>query len=140
LIEEGQSDRNRLAADFDRLRKEQTNPSSIQPPLRIFSFALSPIGVRGSAREPLVVPPEADQVQLQLLLASGDRQGLQAVIKTAEGNPVWKKSQLKLRGGQVIVTVPAKKLPFDDYTLTLSALNQAGELEEINRYSFRVIR
>ncbi len=139
LIEAGRSERNQLAADLDRLRKEQTDPSS-RPSLKVFSFALSPIGVRGSTGETLVIPPGADQVQLQLTLPTGDWQKLQAVIETADDKPVWRQLQLKPRGGQVIVTVSAKKLPFDDYILTLSGLTRAGEPEVINRYSFRIIR
>ena len=139
LIEAGQSERNQLAADLDRLRKEQTENSSRQA-LKVFSFAISPIGVRGSAGETLVVPPGADQVQLQLTLPTGDWKELQAEIKTADGKPVWRQRQLKPRGGHVIVTVSAKKLPFDDYILTLSEISHADEPDLINRYSFRIVR
>jgi hypothetical protein len=95
--------------------------------------------VRGSAAQPLAVGPDADQVQLQLTIPPGDWKSFQADI-TAERRPIWSRQQLKSRAGKVIVTVPAGKLPFNDYILTLSGTNRTGATEEINRYSFRVIR
>jgi hypothetical protein len=47
---------------------------------------------------------------------------------------------LKPRSGVITVNVPADKLPVEDYILTLSATTPAGEMEEINGYSFRVLR
>ncbi len=140
-----QSEREHLSAELERLRKQQTEPRPAQSPppqsvLKIFSFVLSPISVRGSASQPLAVSPDADQVQLQLTIPPGDWKSLQASIQTLGGKPFWSQQQLKPHAGKVIVTVPAGKLPFNDYTLTLSGTNRAGETEEINRYSFRVIR
>lgn len=141
-ITAGTSQRDQLSVELERLRKQPTEPGQSpqpQPVLRIFSFALSPIGVRGSAGQILALPPDADQVQLQLTAPSGDWQSFQAGIRTAERKPVWSR-QLKPRAGKVMVRVPAAKLPFNDYILTLSGVNRAGEIQEINRYSFRVIR
>jgi hypothetical protein len=61
-------------------------------------------------------------------------------IHTAERQPVWSQRQIKPRAGQVIVNVPADRLPFNDYILTLSGVDIAGHTLEINRYSFRVVR
>jgi len=143
-IASGQSDRERLSAELEQLRKQQTQARPIQSPappsvLTVFSFALSPISVRGSAAQPLAVGLGANQVQLQLTIPPGDWKSFQADI-TAERRPIWSQQQLKSRAGKVIVTVLAGKLPFNDYILTLSGTNRAGATEEINRYSFRVIR
>jgi hypothetical protein len=40
----------------------------------------------------------------------------------------------------ITVTVPAHKLPVNDYFLTLSATTPTGETEEINTYPFGVLR
>lgn len=143
-IASSQSERDQLSAELEQLRKQQNQARPIQSPtqqsvLTIFSFALSPISVRGSAAQPLAVGLGANQVQLQLTIPPGDWKSFQADI-TAERRPIWSQQQLKSRAGSVIVTVPADKLPFNDYILTLSGTNRAGATEEINRYSFRVIR
>ncbi|MGH9767698.1 MAG: hypothetical protein ACREAB_09730 [Blastocatellia bacterium] len=140
-----QSERNQLSAELEQLRKQQTEARPVQNPappsaLTIFSFALSPIGVRGGDGQLLELSPNADQAQLQLKIQSGDWQNLQVSIKTAEGQPVWSQRRIKPHADKVIVNVPANKLPFNDYTLTLTGANRAGETQVINRYSFRVIR
>ncbi|MGH9937210.1 MAG: hypothetical protein ACREAM_13270 [Blastocatellia bacterium] len=139
------SERGQLSAELERLRKQRAEMRPVQSPappavLTIFSFALSPIGVRGSAGQTLDVAPNADQVQLQLKIQSGDWQSFEASIQTAERQPVWSQRRLKPRAGKVVVNVPAGKLPFNDYILTLTGANRAGETQEIDRYSFRVIR
>ncbi len=145
-IASGQSERDQLSAELEQLRREQTQARPIQSPapqsvLKVFSFVLSPLGtVRGSAGQSLEVSPDADQVQLQLKVGPGDWQSFQASIRPVGGQPAWSQPQLKPRTGKVIVNVPAGKLPFNDYILTLSATNRAGETQEINQYSFRVIR
>jgi anti-sigma factor RsiW len=144
-IASGQSERERLSAELEQLRKQQTQARTTQSPtpqsvLTIFSFALSPISVRGSAAQPLAVGPDADQVQLQLTVPPGDWQSFEVSIKSLGGQPFRSQQQLKSRAGKVIVTVPAAKLPFNDYILTLSGAGRVGKTEEINQYSFRVIR
>ena len=143
-IEVEQSERDQLSAELERLRKQQTEANPVQSPapsaLTIFSFALSPIGVRGGEGQLLELPLNADQAQLQLKLQSGDWQSLQVGVKTVDGQTVWSQRQIKSRAGKVIVNIPAGKLPFNDYILTLTGANSAGETQVINRYSFRVIR
>jgi hypothetical protein len=144
-VASGQSERERLSVELEQLRKEQTEPPPIQSPpprsvLTVFSFALSPISMRGAAAQPLAVGPDADQVQLQLTLPPGNWQSYQVSIRTAERQPVWSQPRLNPRAGKVVITIPAAKLPFNDYILTLSGADRAGKTEEINRYSFRVIR
>lgn len=140
-----QSERNQLSAELERLRKQQTEPRPAQSPapssiLTIFSFVLAPISVRGSAGQPLEVSPNADQVELQLKIRPGDWQNIQASIEPVGGQPFWSQRRLKQRAGKVIVNLPAGKLPFNDYMLRLTGANRTGEIQEIERYSFRVIR
>jgi hypothetical protein len=144
-IASGQSERKRLSAELEQLRKQQTPARSVQSPappsvLTVFSFALSPISVRGGAAQPLAIGPDADQAQLQLTLPPGDWQSFQVSIRPVRGQTFWSQQRLKPRAGKVIVNVPAAQLPFDDYILTLSGVDRAGKTEEITQYSFRVIR
>ena len=151
-----QSERGRLSAELEQLRQQQSPPQLVAPlpvapqppeiparpsrPSSVFSFVLLPVSLRGSAGNVLAVPPNADQVELQLALPQGDWNRYHAEIKTAEGALVWSHRQLKPRAGNVSANVPAGKLPFNDYILTLSGVNRAGGIEVINRYSFRVTR
>ncbi|MGH9839603.1 MAG: hypothetical protein ACREEM_12550 [Blastocatellia bacterium] len=138
------SERDQLAAELERLRKQQLeprpSPSIESQPRTIFSFALLPVAVRGGNGQQITVPRDADQVQFRLPVEEGDVRTFQASIRTLERNPVWTQQQLKLIAGRVVVNVPAGKLPFGDYILDLSAVDRAGNTRELKSYSFRVIR
>ena len=153
-IESRQSEHDRLTAELERLKQQQSplppsaplpsQPGASKPrpsrPPSIFSFVLLPVSMRGNAGHVMTVPPDADQVQLQLTIPQDDWASYQAEIKTVEGAPVWSQRQLKARAGNVSVNVPASRLKFNDYILTLSGVNRTGEIEVVNRYSFRAIR
>jgi hypothetical protein len=144
-VADGQSERDRISAELDQLRKQtQARPapdSTPQSARTIFAFTLSPLGsVRGDAGHTLTVGSDADQVQLRLTAPPGEWKSLQASIQSPGGKLFWSQQQLKPRAGKVVVTIPADRLPFNDYILTLSGINRAGETEKINRYSFRVNR
>ena len=145
-IESRQSEHDRLTAELEQLRQQQSpsqpGASDSRPfrPPSIFSFVLLPVSMRGSAGHVMTVPPATDQVQLQLTIPQDDWTSYQVEIKTAEGAPVWSQPQLKARAGNVSVNVPSSRLKFNDYILTLSGINRTGAVEVVNRYSFRVIR
>ena len=79
-------------------------------------------------------------VSLRMEIAKGDSRRFRASIRTVEGSQVWSRRSLKPGAGVITVNVPAAKLPMADYILTLSATTPTGETEEINRYSFRVVK
>src|SRR5262245_1439519 len=131
-----------LKSKLDRLLESIAQTSSVTPP-SILSFLLKPGGptrTEGEPQQQITIPRETDLVKLQLKFEKGDSRRFQAAIRAVGGPPVWSQRSLKPGAGVITVTVPANKLPMNDYFLTLSATTPAGEPEEINRYSFRVIR
>ena len=73
-------------------------------------------------------------------IEKGDSRRFQATVRQVGGSQVWNQRLLKPRSGVITVNVPADKLPVEDYILSLSATTPSGEMEEINVYSFRVLR
>ena len=140
-----------MSAELERLQEqirqlEARKPeagASNQPAL--MAFLLTPSSVRGSGNiQPLTIPRQAVQVQLQMKLESEDYQSYQVKVRAVDGGEVWEQRSAKARKikGSPIVTVnvPTDKLTAGDYILTLSGVNAAGQPEEIDRYFFRVTR
>lgn len=132
-----------LKSKLDRLLESIAQTPSLTPP-SILSFLLKPGGPKRTEGEPqqqITIPRETDLVKLQMKVEKGDSRRFQAAIRAVGGPQVWRSQQsLKPRSGEVAVTVPANKLPVDDYILTLSVTTPTGETELINPYVFRVMR
>jgi hypothetical protein len=130
-----------LKSKLDSLLEKFAQTPSLTPP-SVLSFLLKPGGgVRngGAPHQRITIPRETDMVKLQMKIAKGDSRMLQATIRAVGGSEVWNRSY-KPRSGMITVTVPAHKLPVNDYFLTLSATTPTGETEEINTYPFGVLR
>lgn len=131
-----------LKSKLELLLEKIARTPSLTPP-SILSFILNPGGGTRNGADPqqqITIPRETDLVKLQMKIAKGDSRRLQASIH-AVGEPyVWNHPPLKPRSGMITVTVPANKLPVNDYILTLSATTPRGETEDIYTYRFRVLR
>ena len=140
-----------LAAELAALREAQ--PPTVVPPAQpgqaeqrsIVSFLLSPVLMRGGSEpQELTIPKETNAVLLKMSIDDANGRSFQATLRTVEGAQIWSRSAIKPRaqqnGSTIAVSIPASKIPSSDYILTLSAINKANELEEINRYFFRVIK
>jgi hypothetical protein len=133
-----------LKSRFDRLLESIAQKPSLTPP-SILSFLLKPGGPTrtpgvGEPQHQITIPHETDLVKLQMKVEKGDSRRFQAAIRAVGGSQVWSRGSLKPRSGEVTVTVPANKLPVEDYFLTLSVKTPTGETEVINTYTFRVMR
>ena len=131
------SEINRLTETPGRQRDPLPEPPKAS---RIFAFVLSPISVRSGAGQSFVVPHDAQTVQLRLKAPSGEWTSYRAEIRSVGQRTAWSSGRLIGRGGNISVEVPAGRLSFDDYILTLSGVTGDGRTEEIERYSFRVMR
>src|SRR5262245_32813065 len=132
----------RLKSKLDSLLESIAQMPSLTPP-SILSFILKPAGGTRETGEPqqqITIPRETDLVKLEMKVEKGDSRRFQAAIRAVGGPQVWiSQRSLKPRSGAITVTVPANKLPVNDYFLTLSTKTPAGEPEEIY-YPFRVLR
>ena len=140
-----------LAAELANLREELSPTVAPQTPpdqgeaRPVVSFILSPLLMRGGEPRQLTVPKETKAVLLKMRVQEPVGRSLQASLRTVEGAPIWSRSGIKTRpqekdGFSVSVSIPANKIPPGDYILTLSAVNETNESEEINRYFFRVVK
>jgi anti-sigma factor RsiW len=130
-----------LKSHLDRLLESIAQIRTLTPP-RVLSFLLKPGGGArngGDPQQQITIPRETDLVKLQMKIKKGDSRGFQASIRAVGEPEVWSQSSLKPRSGAITVTIPANKLPVNDYILTLSATTTTGETEEIT-YVFRVLR
>jgi hypothetical protein len=146
--ERGRSDR--LATEVQSLLAESgpaANATSAPPVARsvIASFTLASGLVRGSgASRTVMVPSEAEIVQLWLSLDAPEHGSYRAVITTIAGEDIWSHSRLTAQrtkeGAGVPVTVPATALTNGDYILMLSGVTPESDREVVEEYSFRVGR
>jgi hypothetical protein len=63
-------------------------------------------------------------------------------VRSVEGRRVWRgRASPAAQPGEVLANVelPLTRLPADDYIVTLSTLDSAGQSVEVNRYFFRVL-
>jgi len=98
----------------------------------------------GSAPQIVAPSPQTDLIRLQMAVERGNAQQFQVSIRTVGGGSVWE-NQIKPRAGQatnsiISADIPVSTLPGGDYILTLSEINSNKELQELNRYFFRVIK
>ncbi|HMB28102.1 MAG TPA: hypothetical protein VKS99_08335 [Blastocatellia bacterium] len=132
----------RWKSELDRLQ-ETLAPKPPQSHPSIISFLLrSILSPRGQSadQQQIPIPRGTDLVSLRMEIAKGDSRRFRASIRTVGGSQVWSRRSLKPVSGAITVNVPADKLPAEYYFLKLSATTPTGETEEINRYSFRVVR
>jgi len=124
-----------LKAELDRLRQDR------QPaPPAFFSFLLTPAPARNQTGPP---PPAIPLVKggMQLLMESGGSHypSYQIKLQTVEGREVLSKPANRTKDRTfAAVTLPAGTLAKGDYILILSGRTARGELEEVDRYFFRV--
>ncbi|MFN0107280.1 MAG: hypothetical protein ACKVZH_00375 [Blastocatellia bacterium] len=123
-----------LTNELERLRAESSKPTS-QP--SVFSFVLLS-GVRGGEQQTLKLPPDTNQIRLQMKLEADDFPRYRASLRPVDGGPSWTASSVTKTGSTISVKIPASKLRNGDYILTLAGVDATGAIEEINRYSFRV--
>lgn len=127
-----------LSAELERLRTESSKPNSSPS---VFSFVLLS-GVRGGEQPTLKLPPEIEQIRLQMKLESNDYSRYSASIRAVSGGQSLNSQPARATSNQTGTTVSvnfsASKLNSGDYILTLTGTDSAGTREEINRYFFRL--
>ena len=132
----------KLKSELDRALETLAQRPTLTP-TSILSFLLTPMLTPrgdGETEQQITITRKIDLVRLQMKIEKGDSRRFQATVRQVGGSQVWNQRLLKPRSGVITVNVPADKLPVEDYILSLSATTPAGEMEEINGYSFRVLR
>ena len=146
-VQRDQSDK--LADEIARLAEQQRNPETpSQVPQNagrsVLSLVLSPMLMRSeSEAQQLRLTKETAAVLLQMKVQRSDVKAYQVELHTVDGVKVWGRSSVKAQPStkdrsMVSVSIPAGKLDANEYILTLSAINDANQTEEVNRYFFRI--
>jgi hypothetical protein len=141
-----------LSKELERLRMQQVTASpSPSPEDKLAStFATLVLTIGGTrATDPgppavLQVPAGKEQVRLQLNLRENNYLRYQAVVQSAAGNTIFSSRQLtavnRKTGVSLALVVPARMFSAGDYILTLRGVTRTGEVEDVNKSLFRVVR
>jgi hypothetical protein len=110
------------------------------------TFRMPPGMARGLGwtQKTLVLPTTASRLQLQLMLDRDEYKSYEAVLLTAEGKRVLRGKALPSRSidGNVVVawSLPVHSVHSGDYIVQLAGQTANGSLEDVESYSFRILR
>ncbi len=110
------------------------------------TFRLTPGMARGlgGTQKTLVLATTASRLQLQLMLDRDEYKSYEAVLMTAERKEVLRGKALQSLsiGGDEVVTwpLPAHSIHAGDYIVQLAGQTATGSVEDVESYSFRVLR
>lgn len=121
--------------------KPSPEPSNAQ----IASLVLIPVNSREpSSSNSLVVGPDTKIVRLTLVFTGGGTNRLEVVVRTVDGEQVFRRGNLKAtsngQGTSVTVTFDSSLLKRQDYIATLNTRESNGKAETVGDYYFRVQR
>jgi hypothetical protein len=110
----------------------------------IATFTLLPGTLRSESNAgALVMPAEANKVQLRLTLDGDAYKKYRATLSTPEGRKLWSRDVTKSSSQQspyLILSLPANLLKSGDYVLDLSGTDANSDWESVADYIFRVIK
>jgi hypothetical protein len=126
----------------------EPSPSQMpQPEPRSVALALTVGGVRGgdNGRTPtLIIPPDTTQARLLLNLKENDYPSYNATLKSVAGAEIFSQRRVKparaKAGADFTFTVPAARLENGEYVLTLRGVNPDGEIDDLIKSLFRVVK
>ncbi|HEY6122036.1 MAG TPA: hypothetical protein VIV66_18910 [Pyrinomonadaceae bacterium] len=132
----------------ERVPSEQPSPQPAPPKIhRSVTLALAVTGVRGGDIGPmrtLTIPSGTEEVKLELKLRENDYAKYQIVLQAVSGPEIFRQANLvptgKIPAAEVVALVAAAKFAAGDYMLTLKGVRQSGEVEDISKSLFRVVK
>lgn len=116
----------------------ESGPSSV-------TLALTFGGVRGGGggqTPTLTLSPATTQVRLALSLDDNDYATYRASLQTAAGNEIYSRTSPKPAGDRAhfVFMIPAHKFASGEYVLKLSGVNPDGEVDDLSKSPFRVVK
>jgi hypothetical protein len=104
-------------------------------------------GVRGGDKgqtPTLIIPSDTTQARLVLNLKENDYPRYNASLQSVAGAEIFSQKGARptraKTGASFVFTVPAGKLESGDYILTLRGVNPDGEVDELSKSLFRVVK
>lgn len=108
-----------------------------------YAVTLTPGLTRGSGEPARIqLPTDADALRLRLELPAAEHESYRATLLSAERAEVWAADELRSAAGAAAIDmdVPANVLGPGDYQVMVSGRSAGGRLEDVSRYTFRVVR
>lgn len=119
-----------------------STPAEQPRPARVATLALTSTATRGRDEMPSVAIDRQSEVRLELQLDGTAAGRYRAIIRTGDGEEVWRREPLVAAGTgsgpTIILVVPPGVLAAGDYTIRLAALTSDGSDEIVAGYAFRV--
>jgi hypothetical protein len=108
-------------------------------------FVINLPGTRGDDElTEIPVPPNVAAIDLHLPLSEARYSSHEAIVKTLDGDVVWRKANLKPRlmqsGQMVVLSIPTKLLEERDYVINLCCVKERGETRLISESFFSIKR
>lgn len=112
---------------------------------QVASILLTPVLTRdGGQPNTLRLRPETTTARLQLPFKGGDYRRYFVVLRTVEGEQVWRGAAVPTRvsgaGGTATVNVPARVFRRQDHTATLYGVTPDGASHEVSDYFLTVLK
>ncbi len=138
-LQEERSTRLLLERELARQREPRSDTAI---PNAVVSLFLAPGRLRASGETKAVtIGSVATDVRLVLDLGMPrSYRSYEVSILDADGRLVWSRSAVPPGDQLVMVSVPAKLLPEDDYEVNLKGSNASGSLERVGDYYFTVLK
>jgi hypothetical protein len=121
-------------------------PTRPAPSIVTFALAVGP-GARSAGTGPpatLVIPPETDEVRLQLTLREHEYPAYRVIVRAVGGREILRRTDTRpgpsSSSARLGFTIPASRLAAGDYILTLQGPTEGGGFEDLSRSLFRVER
>ena len=124
----------------------QAEPITKQPPHSILSLALLPGLQRGGeGMKQVAITESIRTLQITLNFERGNEYRTYGVaVRTAEGNDIAVRTKLRAKStasGQIIIlSLPSRIFPKGEYVLSLTGETASGSVENIEDYTFSVVR
>jgi flagellar motility protein MotE (MotC chaperone) len=131
-----------LAQVRERLAQlEQQQPADQSREPRTVAFNLSPQTRGAGEGTTITVPAGIDSVSLKLEVEATGFPAYQLALRDSASRQIsWRSGRLRVIGGALRVTVPARLLRSQNYLLELSGISPAGSAENVGNYPFKVAR
>lgn len=123
-------------------KPEPSKQSEEEPLLAMLTLEVNDRSTRfgePKATNPLVIPRQAKNVQIQVAVDAAEYQSYQVKIQAVtRGDVIFDQSRLKPKGNELTLTLPASKFMARDYFLIIVGTKPTGNTEEVNKYALEV--
>lgn len=139
-----------LSQEIDKLRIRLQQPQTTKSPMAAtLPVTVKHVMVDGTLRggdgrisPPLVILPQTDKVQLIYKMEDSGYPSYRAEIQSSDGEKIWRNESISPKLNHSVatftITLSASELTTGAYTLTLSGVNETGDVDHLSQPTFQV--